>query len=85
MAVIMPTLWGMLWPAEPLIQAEQMLHGAEPSLVLLLVVARVEGTQLIHAWVSPQSEVNICFYQLWTIVKVLKTDVNFTLSYRALI
>lgn len=36
-----------VWPAEPLIHADQMLHGPEPHLVFLSMVARLEGTWLI--------------------------------------
>lgn len=61
MARIMATLWGMFWPAEPLIRAERMLHGAEPSPVLLMVARVLEATQLIRVWVSPQSEVSVHF------------------------
>lgn len=51
-------------------QAEQMLHGAEPGLVLLLMVAIVKGTLLMCAWVSPQNKVSFYFQQPWPMVKV---------------
>ena len=60
MACVMPALWCMLWPAEPVIQTEQLLQGAKPRLALLVEV-RAEREDLINACVLPQNGVNICF------------------------